>query len=93
MNGSFFAGFSGVLLPYTILYTRARDGAALRPTGFFCGTPHGIQITNPKTFRFCIYYSMVQNFCVVPCDNPIAWYRIFLLYHGMKYDLSVHANK
>jgi hypothetical protein len=34
MSGRFFEGFSGALLPYTILYTRARDGASSRPTGF-----------------------------------------------------------
>jgi hypothetical protein len=34
MDGSFFVGFSGVLLPYTILYTRARDGVSSRPTEF-----------------------------------------------------------
>jgi hypothetical protein len=99
MSGSFFVGFSGVFRPFTILYTRARDGAPSRPTGFLfhwsrclvvtnkiftatngisvvtngiSGATNGIfarrlaQNTNPKTFRFCIYYSMVQNFCVVP---------------------------
>jgi hypothetical protein len=34
MSGRFFGGFSVVLLPYTILYTRARDGASSRPTEF-----------------------------------------------------------
>jgi hypothetical protein len=51
MYGRFFEGFSVVLLPYTILYTRARDGRSSRPTKF-----------SPQTMRRLVaWHSMIKS--------------------------------
>jgi hypothetical protein len=70
LNGygwEFFSGFSGVLLPYTILYTRARDGAASRPTDFFAA----------RRMAFKLQIRKLSGFVYI-----IPWFRIFALYHA-----------
>jgi hypothetical protein len=95
MSGSFFGGFSGVFRPYTILYTRARDGAASRPTGFLFHWSRCLVVTN-RIFTATNGISVVTNGISVARRMAfklqirrhsgfvyiIPWYKIFALYHG-----------